>query len=110
MVKHLLVRVLAIRLTITTSFQGPTPPIGGDMAKHAMLDSVPLTGSGRVVTDRDVESGLLASTVDTSRVAPQSGFREGLGGGRVQPRDRGGLGHFHPDREASCRPHFSAFP
>jgi hypothetical protein len=42
------------------------------MAKHAMLDSVPLTGSGRVVTERDVESGLLASTVDTSRVWIQS--------------------------------------
>ena len=41
------------------TLQRATAPIGGNVAKHPMLDFVPFAGSGRKMTDHDAQSGFI---------------------------------------------------
>ena len=44
----------------------PAAPVHCDVREHAVLDPVPFRGSGRVVTDSDLEAGLGLAAIRSS--------------------------------------------
>src|SRR4051794_15395058 len=58
-ISPLVVVVAAIRSTTAAADERAASPSLGDVAEQAMLDRVPLRGTGRIVADRDRQAGLV---------------------------------------------------
>jgi len=80
-------RVLPMRLADDhlAAQQGLSTPVGGDMAKHAMLDFVPFARARRQMADRHTQPRLIGEPLQLRLPSPRTGTVAASTIGRDEP-------------------------